>query len=241
MPLVNIDDKDMAAWVKHIPRGCLVNREDAIVDLCRGKTVLHLGAADSPFHRQKGADNALLHQKVRAVAAGIVGIDADKEAVECLRAECGIDDILVGDACTAAGEVEELRGRLFDVVLCCDIIEHVSNVSALLGTCKSFLAPSGVVVISTINATSLKAAVRAVFGREAVCPGHNAYYSFATLCQTAAANGLRPIAVGAFCYPAVTRLSRIVFGAIAKCAPGTADGIIITCGHTKEELPRSPS
>src|SRR6516162_27028 len=98
MNLATIGQYDMKAWGKRIPGGCWlgdwVGRDAAVVDLCRGQRVAHLGAADAPFHLDKARAGELLHTKVRAAARDLVGFDFCREAVEQLRAEFGIDDIL---------------------------------------------------------------------------------------------------------------------------------------------------
>ena len=222
--LATIKDFPAKAWSKRIPGRCLVDRDNTIVELCRKRRVLHLGAADSPMHVDKAAQNELLHQKVRAVASMILGVDRDAEAVEFLRETHQIDDILIADAT----QIGTLSKDEYDVVLCCDIIEHVINTQALLDSCKMWMTEDTTLVITTINATALKPALRAVFGREAVHHDHMAYFSYATLCQLLITNGLSPMEFGTFSYPTKTLLARVAFGSLARVSPGSADGILIT-------------
>jgi SAM-dependent methyltransferase len=219
----------MKAWGKRVPKGCWVggwtDRDATVVDLCRDKRVAHLGAADAPFHLDKARAGDLLHTKVRAVAAGLLGFEFCREAVEELRAEFGIDDIIVTDATHPLGDVEP---HSFDVVLCCDVIEHVSNVGGLLDTCRDLLRPNGLLVVTTINATALKPAVRAVFGREDVHFEHTAYFSYSTLCQVLVMNRFIPERFGTFSYPTFSRAVGLFFRTVARLAPGTADGVLVT-------------
>src|SRR5437764_1529295 len=110
MNLAPIGPYDMKAWGKRVPKGCWVGswdgRDEAVVELCRGKRVIHLGAADAPFHLEKARAGELLHSKVKAAAADLLGLDFCRQAVEELRAEFGIDDILVTDATQPLGGVE---------------------------------------------------------------------------------------------------------------------------------------
>lgn len=225
MRLAEIGTYDMAAWGKRIPQKCFVARDDALLELCRGKQVAHLGACDAPFHLDKAKAGELLHQKVRAVASGVTGFDFCQPAVEELKAQFGIDDIIATDATHPLGDVEP---NSFDVVLCCDVIEHVSNVAALLDTCKTLLRPDGVVVVTTINATALKPAIRAILGREDVHNEHTAYFSYATLCQLLVMNGFTPKQFGTFSYPTFSRAAGWFFSSLAGFAPGTADGVLVT-------------
>src|SRR5437763_9806152 len=106
MNLAEIGPYDMKAWGKRVPRKCWVDRDAAVVGLCHGKRVAHLGAADAPFHLDKARAGELLHTKVKAAARDLVGFDFCREAVEDLRREFGIDDILVTDATQPLGGVE---------------------------------------------------------------------------------------------------------------------------------------
>jgi SAM-dependent methyltransferase len=229
MKLAEIGPYDMKAWGKRVPKGCWVgnwgDRDSTVVDLCRGKRVAHLGAADAPFHLDKARAGELLHTKVKAATADLLGLEFCKKAVEELRAEFGIDDIVVTDATHPLGGVEP---HSFDVVLCCDVIEHVSNVGGLLDTCRALLRPEGMLVVTTINATALKPAVRAVFGREDVHFEHTAYFSYSTLCQVLVMNGFVPEQFGTFSYPTFSRVMGMFFRTFARFAPGTADGILVT-------------
>lgn len=225
MKLATIGLYDMKAWGKRVPKGCWVDRDGAVLDLCRGKRVAHLGAADAPFHLDKARAGDLLHMKVQRAAAEVVGFDFCRPAVEELRAQFGITDIVVTDATRPLGGIEPHR---FEVVLCCDIIEHVSNVAGLLQTCRELLQPDGLLVVTTINATALKPAVRAVLGREDVHFEHTAYFSYGTLCQVLVMNGFTPESFGTFSYPTYSRGVGLFFRTLARFAPGTADGVLVT-------------
>jgi SAM-dependent methyltransferase len=183
--------------------------------------VLHLGATDSPFTRDKARAGDLLHQKLRGVAADLVGVDLDAEAVAWLRQALGIEDILVGDAL----DPKLLAGRRFDLVLCCDVIEHVSNPGALLEATRKALADGGSLALTTVNAMSIKVALRALLGREAVHPDHTCYYSYATLCELMWRHRLTPLRFGTFVYPTVHAVTGWFLDRLAARAPASADGL----------------
>lgn len=225
MHLAEIGPYDMKAWGKRVPKHCWVDRDSAVVELCRGKRVAHLGAADAPFHLDKARAGELLHIKVKSSARELIGFDFCKKAVDELRQEFGVTDILVTDATQPIGDMER---NSFDVVLCCDIIEHVSNVGGLLDSCRDLLRPDGTLVVTTINATAAKPAIRAVFGREDVHFEHTAYFSYSTLCQVLVMNNFIPDSFGVFSYPTYSRLLGMFFRTLARVAPGTADGVLVT-------------
>lgn len=210
-------------WSKTLPKRCLIDRDAAIIEECRGRSVLHVGAADAPFEIEKGRSGELLHQKIQKVASKLIGIDVDVEAIAALG-ELGVNDIILGDITTDGGVLE---GETFDVVLCCDVIEHVSSAGDLLVACRRFMRPDSKLMVTTINATALKPALRALGGREAVHHDHVAYYSFSTLGKLLTLNKLRPVEFGVFAYPTVNPIVGWLLRSVMSAAPGCADGIMI--------------
>ena len=223
--LKNIDNFEASSWENKIPKGSLILRDEAITALCKGKTVLHIGAADVPFHEVKAKKGELLHQKVSLVATEIVGLDINAEAVELLK-KFDIDDILVADIISEF----PLSNRTFDIVLCCDVVEHVNEPGRLLAAASRYMNDQSIIVVSTINATALKPSFRAFFGREAVHPDHICYFSFSTLCQLLVRQNFNPKYFGAFSYPLVHKSADFIVNTIFRRSPGLADGIMIIAG-----------
>lgn len=220
--LAEIADFPASDWTKKIPSGCLIDRDEEIVEQCRGKTILHVGAADAPFEVDKGRTGVLLHQKIQRVAKRVVGVDIDVKAIEALR-EFGIDDIVCADFCAS----DPFPGEVFDVVLCCDVIEHVPSPGPLLSACRRYMDDNSKLIVTTINATALKPALRALAGRESVHSDHLAYYSFATLGKLLTSEQLRPIEFGVFAYPTVNPISGWLTQRVMRVVSGSADGIMI--------------
>lgn len=221
--LAAIADFPADQWTKTLPKACLVDRDQTIVKACEGKAVLHVGACDVPFEFDKGRAGELLHQKVRKVASRIVGVDIDAPAIAALSS-LGVDDILLADI---TQDHDALAGQTFDVVLCCDVIEHVPSPGPLLQACKRYMHSDSKLIVTTINATALKPALRALVGKEAVHNDHVAYYSFATLGKLLVMEQLRPVEFGVFAYPTVNPFVGWASQSIIKAAPGAADGIML--------------
>ncbi|MGD0126387.1 MAG: methyltransferase domain-containing protein [Terriglobia bacterium] len=209
-------------WSKTLPGNCLVDRDAFLLSLARGKSVVHLGAANSPYHKQDAERGEMLHQKLQPVAGRLVGIDSDAEAVAWLREHHQIQNIRAADVCSPVLDLGK-----FDLILCCDIIEHVSDTASLLRGIKPLMNGDSRLVVTTINALSMKPALRALLGREAVHPDHVSYYSFSTLGSLLLRHGFRPVEYATFAYGTVSRLTGAACAAMYRIAPSLADGILI--------------
>jgi 2-polyprenyl-6-hydroxyphenyl methylase / 3-demethylubiquinone-9 3-methyltransferase len=105
----------------------------------QGKTALDVGC---------GA--GLLAEPLARLGAKVTGIDASPEVIAVARehaAAMGLDiDYRVGD-------VQVLEAQ-FDLITCMEVIEHVADAAAFVKALAKRLAPGGLLVMSTPNATS---------------------------------------------------------------------------------------
>jgi hypothetical protein len=217
-------------WEKAIPRAPLVDRDAYILARCSDRDVIHLGACDTPLTFAKAEKGELLHQKLRGHCRNLIGYDIDAASVSLLKEKFGIDDIVLRDLSEPFNR-PELRGNL---VICADIIEHVDNVGHLLSACNRMVPMDGAILLSTINALSLKQAIRGFFAREPVDPDHVAYYSFATLGVILDRFGFAMEACRYFKYPTVGMLSGMIFDMLYALAPQSADGILIEARKVRD-------
>ena len=143
------------------------SRWDFILKRCAGRSVLHLGCI--------GETDVSLSEKLQAFAAGhglhthlvaaareVVGVDLDSTVVELIRSKLKVENILTGDA----EHLEDLAlGRTFEVVLCGDLIEHLSSPGLMLDGLTSLMGPTSELIISTPNSFALMANLRFTLGR----------------------------------------------------------------------------
>jgi 2-polyprenyl-6-hydroxyphenyl methylase/3-demethylubiquinone-9 3-methyltransferase len=105
-----------------------------------GKTALDVGC---------GA--GLLTEPLARLGAKVTGVDASADLIAVARehaAAMGLEiDYRVGD-------VQALEGQ-FDLVTCMEVIEHVADPAAFVKALVKRLAPNGLLVMSTPNATAL--------------------------------------------------------------------------------------
>jgi SAM-dependent methyltransferase len=201
-----------------------VDRDEHIICACEGRDVFHLGATDSPMTRDKARRGALLHQKLAGHCKRLTGFDIDKGAIDLLRDEYGIDNIRL---CDLEQDIPREAGKA-QVLVNGDIVEHVSSPGRLMSACNRLLETEGIMLLSSVNALSLKQAIRGFCGREPVHPQHVAYYSYATLGVLGGRFGFRAIDCRFFPYACVTRTARAAFAFLYRIAPAVADGVCVT-------------
>jgi len=118
-------------------RGRAPRRFERLVELCRGKRVLHVGCCDHlELIREKMAQNVYLHQEICRAAAHCVGSDVNVEGIALLR-ELGFADVFQPD---------EVPDEDYDICLMGDVIEHVGDVVAFLRSMRRYRFKTLIVV-----------------------------------------------------------------------------------------------
>src|SRR4029079_6284828 len=103
-----------------------------------GKTALDVGC---------GA--GLLCEPLARLGARVTGIDASPEVIAVAREHAAAAGLAID---YRAGDVQALDGQ-FDLVTSLEVIEHVADPGAFLKSLASRLAPGGLLILSTPNAT----------------------------------------------------------------------------------------
>jgi 2-polyprenyl-3-methyl-5-hydroxy-6-metoxy-1,4-benzoquinol methylase len=158
-------------------KGFIVKKDEKILELCKGKSVLHLGCADYPFGVEQYNARRLLHAKIHDVAKTLFGIDINQDGVHFLKS-IGFSDVIVGDA-EKLNNLDNM-GK-YDVVVAGELLEHVSNVGKLFESLNSLMHNDSLLIVTTPNAHSLKNFLRVLIGRELIHPDHLYYFSPATI------------------------------------------------------------
>jgi 2-polyprenyl-6-hydroxyphenyl methylase / 3-demethylubiquinone-9 3-methyltransferase len=112
-------------------------------DECRrtpleGKTALDVGC---------GA--GLLAEPLARLGAKVTGLDAAPELIAVAREHAAGQGLEID---YRAGELETLGGQ-FDLITCMEVIEHVADPAAFVTALARRLAPGGLLILSTPNAT----------------------------------------------------------------------------------------
>ncbi len=170
------------------PASFASSRDDAILNLCRDKTVLHLGFVDEGVFDERVKDGKWLHEKVVRSSKRAVGIDISERGVARSR-ELGFWDCYAADV-EKLEEAPDFPRLNYDLILATDIIEHLDNPGNFLKGLHSILGPTTELVITTPNALSLKTLFYPPARLEVVHPDHNFYFSPSTLAHLLAKYGL---------------------------------------------------
>jgi 2-polyprenyl-6-hydroxyphenyl methylase/3-demethylubiquinone-9 3-methyltransferase len=104
----------------------------------QGKTALDVGC---------GA--GLLAEPLARLGAKVTGLDAAPELIAVAHEHASRQGLEID---YRAGELEQLEGQ-FDLVTCMEVIEHVADPAAFVRALAKRLAPDGLLVLSTPNAT----------------------------------------------------------------------------------------
>jgi 2-polyprenyl-6-hydroxyphenyl methylase/3-demethylubiquinone-9 3-methyltransferase len=105
-----------------------------------GKTALDVGC---------GA--GLLAEPLARLGARVTGIDASPEVIAVAREHAGEHGLEID---YRAGDVQELEGQ-FDLVTAMEVVEHVAEPAAFVAALAKRLAPGGLLIMSTPNATRM--------------------------------------------------------------------------------------
>jgi 2-polyprenyl-6-hydroxyphenyl methylase/3-demethylubiquinone-9 3-methyltransferase len=96
-----------------------------------------------------GCGAGLLAEPLARLGAEVTGIDASPEVIEVAREHAAAMMLEIG---YHAGDVEALEGQ-FDLITCMEVIEHVADPAAFVRALAKRLAPGGLLILSTPNAT----------------------------------------------------------------------------------------
>jgi 2-polyprenyl-6-hydroxyphenyl methylase / 3-demethylubiquinone-9 3-methyltransferase len=97
-----------------------------------------------------GCGAGLLAEPLARLGAGVTGLDASAELIAVAREHAAATGLEID---YRAGELEKLEGQ-FDLVTCMEVIEHVADPAAFVGALAKRVAPGGLLIMSTPNATA---------------------------------------------------------------------------------------
>ena len=97
-----------------------------------------------------GCGAGLLAEPLARLGATVTGVDATPEVIAVAREHAAAMGLAID---YRVGDVQELEGQ-FDLITCMEVIEHVADPAGFVRALAKRLAPDGLLIMSTPNATS---------------------------------------------------------------------------------------
>jgi 2-polyprenyl-6-hydroxyphenyl methylase / 3-demethylubiquinone-9 3-methyltransferase len=113
-----------------------------------------------------GCGGGLVAEPLARMGATVTAIDPSERNIAIAKSHADPQGLSID---YRVARVEDLgaEGRLFDIVACLEVVEHVPDPAKFVAECAALVAPGGIAVFSTLNRT-LKAWALAIVGAEYV-------------------------------------------------------------------------
>ena len=101
-----------------------------------------------------GCGGGLISEPLARLGGLVTAIDPAEENIEVARFHAKEQGLKID---YRAARVEQIAqgGKLFDVAVCLEVVEHVPNPEALIASCAETVRPGGLLIMSTINRTMM--------------------------------------------------------------------------------------
>lgn len=109
----------------------------------RGKATLDLGCG-----------GGLLAEEFARLGCAVTGVDPSAPSLAIARAHAAASGLAI-DYREGSGEALPFADAAFDIVYCCDVLEHVADPDRVVAEIARVLKPGGVFLYDTINRTPL--------------------------------------------------------------------------------------
>ena len=99
-----------------------------------------------------GCGGGFLAEELAQLGCRVVGVDPSSVSIRSARRHAAAVGLEI-EYRVGSGERLPAEDRSFDVVLCCDVLEHVPDVDAVLAEAARVLADGGIFLFDTVNRT----------------------------------------------------------------------------------------
>ena len=110
-----------------------------------------------------GSGGGLLCEPLYRLGASVTGIDASNKNIEVAKLHAKEMDLNIKYIHSSPENIN-LKNE-YDVILCMEVVEHVSNIDLFIQKCSALIKKNGIIFISTIN-KNLKSYAFAILGAE---------------------------------------------------------------------------
>src|SRR5262249_31769842 len=113
-----------------------------------------------------GCGGGILSEPLARLRAEVVGADPSQANIEAAKLHAAEAGVAVDYRATTAEALAE-EGERFDIVLAMEVVEHVADLSLIVGRCAEMVKPGGLMIAATLNRT-FKSFALAIVGAEYV-------------------------------------------------------------------------
>jgi 2-polyprenyl-6-hydroxyphenyl methylase/3-demethylubiquinone-9 3-methyltransferase len=99
-----------------------------------------------------GCGGGLLAEEFARLGFAVTGVDPSHQSLAVARRHAASRQLRIAYQ-RAAGEALPFAGGSFDIVYCCDVLEHVTDLRQVIAESARVLRPGGVYLYDTINRT----------------------------------------------------------------------------------------
>lgn len=100
-----------------------------------------------------GCGGGLLAEEFARLGCAVVGVDPSEESLAAARAHAAKQGLPISYQ-RATGEALPFPDESFDIVYCCDVLEHVTDLGRVIAETARVLKPGGTYLYDTINRTA---------------------------------------------------------------------------------------
>lgn len=164
-------------------------RIEKILDICRGKKVIHMGCADHlPLIKQKILNNRWLHLLLTEQTERCIGIDNNAESISYIQNELKMLNVYCSDI--ESDEINYIKETDWDYLILGEIIEHVDNpVKFLERIHELFKGKVKSIIITAPNVLNIQTIKDIKNNSENINTNHNYWFSPYTLTRVTHRSG----------------------------------------------------
>jgi len=158
------------------------DRQKSILNYCRDKVALDLGCAQHRMMGKEVKEENWLHYRIKKVCKTLIGIDYLEDEVDRLN-KLGYN-VIKGNVVYI--HTIKLPKYKYDVVVCGELLEHLSNPGLFLDNIKKIMSKKTLLIITTPNVYSrqrIKLMLTKKYEKDWLNKEHKAWYSYETLKQ----------------------------------------------------------
>lgn len=97
-----------------------------------------------------GCGGGIFAEGMAVKGAMVIGLDVESHAIEAAKAHAKQKKLAIKYTCEP---IETFKAKLFDIVTCMEMLEHVPEPELVIKHCARLLKPGGYLFLSTINRT----------------------------------------------------------------------------------------